>query len=105
MTGKDVIKLLLCTYGFDRDIDIQITKGKMPSYSIVARNERNDCLKITDANGLADAMFLVIDTLAEPKDKYINTPLSEILDDEKRTKVVPQPKQEDDEPNDCGTYE
>ena len=109
MSGKDVIKLLLCTYGFDRDIKIRYARGKRPHYVITAANKDGVVLDEANAKSVNDAVYKIIacmtDNRIRPENTYAKKPLKEVLDDEERSKIYNKgKKKEDEEHNDCGTY-
>ena len=110
MSGKDVIKLLLCTYGFDRDIKIRYARGKRPHSVITAANTDGVVLDEANAKCVNDAVYKIIACMTangiSPEKTYAKRTLKEVLDDEERSKIYNKGKKKDNgEHNDCGTYE
>ena len=75
MTGKDVLTLLLCTFGYDHNIKIVVErKGfEEPCYDIYAENKNGDIFSEDACEGLMFAIFCVISYMTK-YNRYIKAP-------------------------------
>lgn len=75
MTGKDVLTLLLCTFGYDRNIKIVVTRTglEQPCYDIYAENGKGDVYDDDVCEGLMFAIYRIISYMTK-YDRYINSP-------------------------------
>ena len=75
MTGKDVLTLLLCTFGYDRNI--RITTERLgydePLYDVHAENADGDVYEQIDSAGLMFHIYEIISYMTE-YNHYINRP-------------------------------
>ena len=75
MTGKDVLTLLLCTFGYDRNI--RITSERLgldePCYDIHAENAEGDVYEQCDSEGLMFHIYEIISYMTHC-DRYTNAP-------------------------------
>ena len=75
MTGKDVLTLLLCTFGYDRNI--RITTERLgydePLYDVHAENAEGDVYEQIDSEGLMFHIYEIISYMTS-YDRYINGP-------------------------------
>lgn len=96
MTQKDTIKILLCSYGYDRNIKITPFRTDYGTigYEIYAENKEGDIFDEVCGEGF---MFIVYQILkhmkkekAEFESNWWNTPTKYVLDDEEREKIINQ---------------
>ena len=96
MTEKDVIKILLCSYGYDRNIEINTFRTDCGTigYEIYAEDKEGDAF---DGACGEDFMFIVYSILnymkkenAGFKSDWWDMPLKYVLDDEQRKKIINQ---------------
>ena len=111
MTGKDVLTLLLCTFGYDRNIKIETTNlgYSEPCYDVYAENKEGDVYEQCDSEGLMFHIYQIIAYMTH-YDRYIKAPsektryldlhelyfesdwwefpLKYMLDDKEREKIV-----------------
>lgn len=75
MTGKDVLTLLLCSFGYDRNIKIEVTNVgySEPMYDVYAENKDGDVYEQIDSEGLMFHIYEIISYMTE-YNKYINGP-------------------------------
>ena len=75
MSGKDVLTLLLCSFGYDRNIKIEVTNvgyGE-PMYDVHAENKDGDVYEQIDSEGLMFHIYEIISYMTG-YNKYINSP-------------------------------
>lgn len=75
MSGKDVLTLLLCTFGYDRNIKIE-TKNlgySEPCYDVHAENKEGDIYEHIDSEGLMFNIYEIISYMTK-YNKYLNSP-------------------------------
>lgn len=75
MTGKDVLTLLLCTFGYDRNIQITIERlgYDEPCYDVHAENADGDVYSECDSEGLMFHIFSIISYMTH-HNRYLNAP-------------------------------
>ena len=75
MTGKDVLTLLLCTFGYDRNIQINVERlgYDEPCYDVHAENADGDVYEQCDSEGLMFHIYEIIAYMTE-YNCYINGP-------------------------------
>ena len=75
MTGKDVLTLLLCTFGYDRNIKIEVIRCgyEEPCYGIHAENKDGDVYESCDSEGLMFNIYEIISYMTK-YDRYISSP-------------------------------
>lgn len=75
MTGKDLLTLLLCTFGYDRNIQITVERRGYdePCYDIYAENKEGDVYEECEADGLMFAIYGIISYMTEYK-RFISCP-------------------------------
>lgn len=75
MTGKDVLTLLLCSFGYDRNIKIEVTNVgySEPMYDVHAENKDGDVYEQINSDGLMFNIYEIISYMTE-YNKYINSP-------------------------------
>jgi len=97
MDGKDVIKLILCLYGFDSDIQIHKFECKEENrfmYEIFAKNtEIGNSYFDNQSDSLSLAIYNIIKHMNEhnyqmPINEYNYLPTSYAIDDEKRNEHI-----------------
>ena len=78
MSGKDFITLLLCLYGYDRDIDVKLYRGEYNcyGYDIYAKNKDGDEYINDGCEGLT---FYIRDIISYMEDRGVS-PYDGILD-------------------------
>lgn len=69
MTGKDFIKILLCEYGYDRNIEVKTYYGDYgaPGYEIRAEHENGDVFYSIGCEGLMFTIFEILDYMKQNK--------------------------------------
>lgn len=103
MTGKDVLKLLLCSYGYDRNIDIQMYHGEggCIGYEVNASNAEGDYYLEENCEGLMFHIYCILDYMKENKVPYKHDwwsiPVKDIINDEVRNNLL----QKFDEHDEC----
>ncbi len=78
MSGKDVLTLLLCSFGYDRNIKIEVTVvgyGE-PMYDVHAENKDGDVYEQIDSEGLMFNIYEIISYMTK-YGNYINGPSDE----------------------------
>lgn len=105
MTGKDFLKLLLCVYGYDRNLSVvaRPTGFGEPCYEIHGENAEGDVYEGNDSEGLMFNIYEICAYMsgAEPGRAWINPPHTPdfkseywlmapkyVLDDEHRNKMI-----------------
>lgn len=75
MSGKDVLTLLLCSFGYDRNVRINIERlgYDEPCYDVHAENADGDVYEQCDSGGLMFHIYLIIAYMTR-YDRYINCP-------------------------------
>lgn len=75
MTGKDVLTLLLCTFGYDRNIQITVERRGYdePRYDIHAENKEGDVYEECGSEGLMFHIYNIISYMVE-YNCYISRP-------------------------------
>ena len=75
MTGKDVLTLLLCSFGYDRNIKIETTNLGYPEpcYDVYAENKDGDVYEQCDSEGLMFHIYEIIAYMTN-YDRFINCP-------------------------------
>lgn len=75
MSGKDVLTLLLCSFGYDRNIKIETTNlgYSEPCYDVYAENKEGDVYEQCDSEGLMFHIYEILSYMTE-YDRYLNSP-------------------------------
>ena len=75
MTGKDVLMLLLCTFGYERNVKIEVTRTGLeePCYYIYAENKDGDVFYCDVSEGLMFSIYQIISYMTK-YDRYISAP-------------------------------
>lgn len=75
MTGKDVLTLLLCTFGYDQNVKIEVTRTGLeePSYYIYAENKDGDEFCCYVSEGLMFSIYNIISYMTK-YDRYTCAP-------------------------------
>lgn len=75
MTGKDVLMLLLCTFGYERNVKIEVTRTGLeePCYYIYAENKDGDVFYCDVSEGLMFSIYQIISYMTK-YDRYIKAP-------------------------------
>lgn len=78
MSGKDVLTLLLCTFGYDRNIKIETTNlgYSEPCYDVYAENKDGDVYTQCDSEGLMFHIYEIISYMTK-YNRYLNSPSDE----------------------------
>lgn len=100
MSGKDFITLLLCLYGYDRDIDVKLNRGNdnCYGYDITAKNKDGDEYINDGCEGL---MFYIKDIICYMEkrgispyhgilDTYYDLNIKDFLDEDTRNRLLKQ---------------
>lgn len=94
MTNKDVFKILLCSYGYDRNIKIETYRGDggFIGYDIYAENKEGDYYNEVNCE---DFMFRVYEILKYKKEhnqsfksEWWNIPIKYVCDEENRNSLI-----------------
>lgn len=75
MTGKDVLTLLLCTFGYEHNVKIEVIRTglEQPCYYIYAENKKGDVYCDDVCEGLMFAIYRIISYMTK-YDRYICAP-------------------------------
>ena len=75
MSGKDVLTLLLCSFGYDRNISIKTENlgYSEPMYDVYAENKDGEVYEQIDSEGLMFHIYEIISYMTE-YNKFINGP-------------------------------
>ena len=75
MSGKDVLTLLLCSFGYDRNVRINIERlgYDEPCYDIHAENAEGDVYEQCDSSGLMFHIYSIIAYMTH-YNRYISCP-------------------------------
>lgn len=96
MTNKDLFKILLCLYGYDRNINIDTfrTDDGSIGYEIEAENKEGDVFHNVDGEGVVFDVYMILDYMRQNnvgfKSNWWSVPLKYISDDTEREKLVKQ---------------
>lgn len=99
MTNKDVFKILLCTYGYDRNIIINTYYGEggWIGYEIHAENKDGNSYNEENCEGFLFHIHCILDFMRKnnvsQKALFWNYPIKFLLDDTKRENII---KKDDD---------
>jgi hypothetical protein len=94
MTNKDVFKILLCSYGYDRNIKIETYHGDSLDigYDIYAENKEGDCYEEINCEGFMFHVFKILeymkDSKANFKTNWWNCSPKYVLDETQRNKRI-----------------
>lgn len=94
MTGKDVLKLILCSYGYDRNIDIQTYYGESGciGYEVNASNAEGDFYLEDNCEGLMFHIYCILsymkDNNVSYKHDWWNISTKHIIDDNLRNNLL-----------------
>ena len=99
MTGKDFLKIMLCICGYDRNISISTYRGDNNAigYKISAQNKKGEEYSTENCEGLVpNIQFLINDLQERDASPFLESelltrfdlPLKDILDDNKREKLI-----------------
>jgi len=94
MTNKDVFKILLCTYGYDRNIKIDTFRGEggCMGYEIYAENKDGDSYEEENCEGLMFNIYQILDFMKENKvgfkSDWWNCKAKDISNDNIRASII-----------------
>ncbi|MGL5689951.1 MAG: hypothetical protein ACRDD8_03930 [Bacteroidales bacterium] len=94
MSNKDVLVMLLCTYGYDRNIKITTQKEDFGSvyYDIYAENENGDVYEETSAEGVMYHIYSILEYMKERdvsfKSEWWGIPTSKVTNTQTRESLV-----------------
>jgi hypothetical protein len=94
MTGKDFIKILLCSYGYDRNIKVETYNGDYgaPGYEVEADHENGDHFHCIDCEGLMFTVYEILDYMKQNdvpfKSEWWTISMKTVIDDKKREELV-----------------
>lgn len=96
MTNKDLFKILLCSYGYDRNIKIETfrTDSGTIGYEIEAENKEGNVFHNIDGEGVVFDVYIILDYMKQNnvafKSNWWSVPLKYLLNDAEREKLVNQ---------------
>lgn len=96
MTNKDLFKILLCSYGYDRNIKIETfrTDSGTIGYEIEAENKEGNVFYNVDGEGVVFDVYMILDYMKQNnvgfKSNWWSVPLKYLLNDTEREKLVKQ---------------
>ena len=89
MTENDLIKILLCSYGYDRNVKVDTYDS---GYEIYAEHESGDTFYYKGCEGFMFAIYEVLDYMKEMnvgyKNKWWFESAKDAINDEKREELV-----------------
>ena len=94
MTGKDVLKMLLCLYGYDRNVKVESYRGEGNAigYDVSAENAEGDWYEEVNCDGLMFHISQILDYMKENnvyvKTAWWNVTPEYAYNDEKREKLL-----------------
>lgn len=94
MTNKDLFKIILCSYGYDRNIKIDTfrTEGGTIGYEIEAENDKGDVFHNIDGEGVVFDVYMILDYMKQNnvgfKSNWWNIPLKYISEDRERENLI-----------------
>ena len=94
MTQKDLLKILLCSYGYDRNIQIDKHNGDEGAlgYSVYAENENGDFYEETNCEPLMYHIYCILDYMKKNdvgfESRYWNAYTKDILNDSVRQSMI-----------------
>lgn len=94
MTQKDIFKILLCSYGYDRNIKINkyYGEGGFIGYEIYAENEEGDYFEEENCEGFMFHIYCILDYMKENnvgfKSNYWNLIPKDVTDDNSRNALI-----------------
>lgn len=107
MTNKDVFKILLCSYGYDRNIKIESYYGDDGDigYDIYAENKEGDSYEQVDCEGFMFHIYEILnfmkDNKADFKSNWWSIPTKHLLDDNLRNSTIEEWDKRDKEIQDA----
>lgn len=96
MTNKDVFKILLCSFGYDRNIKIDTfrTDHGTIGYEIEAENKDGDVFSECNGEGVVFNIYTILNymktNVVDFNSKWWDIPVKYLLNDEEREKLVAQ---------------
>lgn len=96
MTNKDLFKILLCTFGYDRNIKIDTFRREYGSmvYAITAENKDGDVFSECNSEGVLFNVYTIIEYMKDNNvgcdSKWWGYSLKHILVDSERDKILKQ---------------
>ena len=90
MTGKDVLKMLLCLHGYDRNVKVELYRGESNAigYEVYAENAEGDSYDEVNCDGLMFHISQILDYMKENnvdmKTRWWHYPPEYAYNDEKR---------------------
>jgi len=103
MTNKDVFKILLCSYGYDRNIKIETYRGDegFIGYDVYAENKEGDSYHEVDCEGFMFHVYEILKYMDEKKvgfkSGWWNFPLKHFLNDDLRNSTIVEWDKKDNE--------
>jgi len=94
MTNKDIFKILLCTYGYDRNIKIETYRGEggCIGYDIYAENKDGDSYSDVGCEGLIFSIFQILDYMKKEnvsfKSKWWYPSVKDLCNDVTRESII-----------------
>ena len=94
MMGKDVLKMLLCLYGYDRNVKVESYRGEGNAigYDVSAENAEGDWYEEVNCDGLMFHISQILDYMKENnvyvKTAWWNVTPEYAYNDEKREKLL-----------------
>lgn len=103
MTHKDIFKILLCSFGYDRDIKIDTFRTDCGTigYEIEAENKAGDIFSECSGEGLVFNIYSILNYMkinnVDFNSNWWNVPLKYLLEDSERDSLVKQWDANDEE--------
>jgi hypothetical protein len=94
MTNKDCLKILLCSYGYDRNIKIEIYRGDSGEvgYDVYAENKEGDIYNECDCEGLMFHIYEILDYMRQNEVRcpstWWNYSTKDVLNDQGRESII-----------------
>ncbi|MCK9574728.1 MAG: hypothetical protein WC979_03270 [Candidatus Pacearchaeota archaeon] len=94
MTNTDVFKVLLCSYGYDRNIKIESYRGDSGElgYSVYAENKTGDSYNEICCENFMFHVYLILKFMKENnvgfKSDYWSYPTKYVIDDNSRNNII-----------------
>lgn len=93
MTHADLLKMLLCSYGYDRQIRIEkYNNGEGIGYEVYAENEDGDFYEETNGEGLMFHIYCILNYMKEHnigfKSEYWTVNTKDIINDSTRKSLI-----------------
>ena len=103
MTNKDVFKILLCSYGYDRNIKIETYYGDggWLGYDIYAENDKGEAYSEVNCEGFLfhvhEILSFIGESQAKQKTLFWNYPIKMLLNDTDRECIIAKDDYEKEE--------